>query len=378
VRGSYGTTGNQGIGDFASRTLASSAPYNGVAGLAPTQFGNPNLKWEQTRESDLGLDVSLFGDRITLIADTYVRNTSNLLVQQPVPATSGYTTVWSNIGNLRNSGFDMGIRTVNWRSRNNRFSWSSDLNVTWNQNKVTDLYRTPGDTTTPRVTFTTSSRITSVAAVGQPLGTFYLFKFLRVDPANGNAVYATFDGKESFNPSSTTDLMYVGNPQPKYYGGFTNAFEFGGLELRGFLQFSRGGQVLNMMRIFMDDGGNSSDNKVASVLNRWRKPGDVTDVPRMGTTSGARLMSSRFVEDGSFVRFNELTLGYRLPQRIAQKVSFDNARLFVSGRNLKTWTNYTGYNPDVNTNASSNVVMGVDYYAYPLARTFTFGLNAGW
>jgi TonB-linked SusC/RagA family outer membrane protein len=378
LRGSYGMTGNQGIGDFASRTLASSAPYNGAAGLAPTQFGNPNLQWEQTTEGDLGIDLTLFSGRISLIADTYMRNTSNLLVQQPVPATSGYTTVWSNIGSLRNSGFDMGLQTINWQSRNNRFKWTTDLNVTWNKNEVTDLYRTAQDTTTPRVTFTTSSRITSVAAVGQPLGTFYLFKFLRVDPATGNAIYATYDGKESTAPSSTTDLMYVGNPQPKYYGGITNTFELAGFDVRAFLQFNRGAQVLNMMRIFMDDGGNSSDNKVAGVMARWRKPGDVTDMPRMGSTSGARLMSSRFVEDGSFVRFNELTLGYRLPQRFARKVSFDNARFFVAGRNLKTWTNYSGYNPDVNTNSSSNVVMGVDYYAYPLARTFTFGINAGW
>ena len=172
--------------------------------------------------------------------------------------------------------------------------------------------------------------------------------------------------------------MYVGSPQPKYYGGFTNTLSLGGFDLRGFLQFSQGGKVLNQMRIFMDDGGNSLDNKTSLVLARWRKPGDVTDVPRMGTTSGARLASSRFVEDGSFVRLGEITLGYRLPAALAHRAGLDNARLFASGRNLKTWTNYSGYNPDVNSTASSNVVMGVDYYAYPLARTFTLGLTAGW
>ncbi|HEY9225528.1 MAG TPA: TonB-dependent receptor [Gemmatimonadaceae bacterium] len=282
VRGSVGTTGNQGIGDFASRTLASSAPYNGQAGLAGSQFGNPDLKWEQTREADLGADLTVLNGRVGLIIDGYVRNTTNLLVQRPVPATSGYTTVWSNVGALRNKGVDLALHTINYTARGGRFGWNSDFNITFNRNEVTDLYRSPGDTTTPRVTFTTSSRITSVAAVGQPLGTFYLFKFLRVDPQTGNALYATYDGKESLAPSSTTDLMYVGNPQPKYYGGFTNVFDLGAFELRGFLQFSQGGQVLNLMRIFADDGGNSSDNKVANVLKRWRKPGDVTDVPRWG------------------------------------------------------------------------------------------------
>lgn len=377
-RGSYGITGNQGIGDFASRTLASAAPYNGQAGLAGSQFGNPDLKWEQTREADIGADITVLDGRVGLIIDGYVRNTSNLLVQRPVPATSGYTTVWSNVGSLQNKGVDMSLHTVNYQGRGGKFNWTSDFNITFNTNKVTDLYRANGDTTTPRVTFTTSSRVTSVAAIGQPLGTFYLFKFLRVDPETGNALYATYDGKESLAPSSTTDLMYVGNPMPKYYGGFTNMFEAGPFELRGFFQFSQGSQVLNMMRIFADDGGNSSDNKVANVLGRWRKPGDITNVPRMGTTSGARLFSDRFIEDGSFVRFNELTFAYRVPSRFAQRAKFNNARVFVSGRNLKTWTKYTGYNPDVNSTASSNVVMGVDYYAYPLARTFTFGVNAGW
>jgi hypothetical protein len=135
------------------------------------------------------------------------------------------------------------------------------------------------------------------------------------------------------------------------------------------------------MRIFMDDGGYSYDNKSTVILNRWQKPGDITDVPRMSYdgTSGARMMSSRMIEDGSFVRLGEVTLGYRLPSRVAQSAHLSDARLFVSGRNLKTWTKYMGYNPDVNSAGSlSNVVMGVDYYAYPLARTFSVGITGGW
>jgi hypothetical protein len=137
--------------------------------------------------------------------------------------------------------------------------------------------------------------------------------------------------------------------------------------------------VLNMIRIFADDGGATTDNKTTHVLRRWQKPGDVTDQPRMGRNSGARFMSSRMIEDGSFVRLNELTLGWRVPARLARVARAEHARLFVSGRNLQTWTDYTGYNPDVNSNGSTaNVVMGVDYYAYPLARTVTFGVSAGW
>jgi hypothetical protein len=175
--------------------------------------------------------------------------------------------------------------------------------------------------------------------------------------------------------------MFVGNPQPNYYGGFTNTFTFRNFDLRGFLQFSQGNKVFNMMRIFTDDGGCTWDNLSTIALTRWQKPGDITDEPRMSydCTSGADVISSRFIEDGSFVRLGEVTLGYKLPDRLASAARMTNARLYVSGRNLHTWTDYSGYNPDVNSaGIGSNVVMGVDYYAYPLARTFTLGVSASW
>ena len=372
LRASYGVTGNQGIGDFASRSLASGTPYSGDAGVAPTQLGNPALKWETTQELDLGADIAVLDGRASLIVDWYNRNTDDLLVRRPIPATSGYTSIWSNIGSIRNRGVDLGLHTVNLDGGPRGLGWTSDLNVTWNKNVVTALYGGQ------LATFNVSSRITSVAAVGQPIGEFYLYKFLRVDPATGNAVFANADGTETDAP---TDRMFVGSPQPKYYGGFTNTFTFRNFDLRGFLQFSEGNKVFNMMRIFTDDGGCTWDNESTIALTRWQKPGDITNEPRMSydCTSGADVISSRFIEDGSFVRLGEVTLGYKLPDRLAAAAKMDNARIYLSGRNLHTWTKYTGYNPDVNSaGITSNVVMGVDYYAYPLARTFTLGISAGW
>jgi TonB-linked SusC/RagA family outer membrane protein len=375
LRGSYGVTGNQGIGDFASLGLASGTPYSGAAGVSSTQLANPDLKWETTKETDLGADLSVLGGRADVIVDWYNRNTSDLLVQRPIPSTSGYTSIWSNIGSIRNRGIDLGLHTVNLDSPSGRgLGWTSDLNVTWNHNEVTDLYGGQN------ATFTVSSRITSVVAVGQPIGEFYMYRFLRVDPQTGNAVFQAADGSETLSPTSA-DLMFAGNPQPKYYGGFTNTFTFRNFDLRGFLQFSQGNKVFNMMRIFTDDGACTYDNKSTLALTRWQKPGDITNEPRMSydCVSGADLMSSRMVEDGSFVRLGEVTLSYRLPDRLTAMTRMDNAKIFVSGRNLHTWTNYSGYNPDVNSaGISSNVVMGVDYYAYPLARSFTIGVNAGW
>jgi hypothetical protein len=216
--------------------------------------------------------------------------------------------------------------------------------------------------------------------VGKPLGEFYLYKFLRVDPATGNAVYASANGGETLKPTSS-DLTYVGNPQPNYYGGFTNTLSIRNFDLRGFLQFSEGNKVFDMIRIFTDDGGATTNSKNVHELTAWQKPGDITDEPRYSATgaSGANVISSRFVEDGSFVRLGDVTLGYKLPAGVGARVHLANARLYVSGRNLKTWTRYSGYNPDVNSaGAGSNVVMGVDYYAYPLARTYSVGITATW
>jgi len=175
--------------------------------------------------------------------------------------------------------------------------------------------------------------------------------------------------------------MIVGNPHPNYFGGFTNTFTLKDFELNTFLQFSQGNDVFNMMRIFADDGACTYDNKFADVMRRWQKPGDITDVPRMSydCASGADAISSRFIEDGSYLRIGEITLGWRIPANIAAKARLDNARLYVSGRNLHTFTKYSGYNPDVNSAGSDeNVVIGTDYYAYPLPRTFTLGISAGW
>jgi hypothetical protein len=205
-----------------------------------------------------------------------------------------------------------------------------------------------------------------------------MYKFDGVDPATGDAIIRDLDGD---GKTTTADQMIVGNPHPKFFGGLTNTFTFKAVELRSFLQFSKGNDVFNMMRIFTDDGGCSYDNKSTVIMDRWQKPGDITNTPRMSydCVSGANLISSRFIEDGSYLRIGEVTLSYRLPASVASRLGMDNAKVSVSGRNLHTFTKYTGYNPDVNSAGSdANVVSGTDYYAYPLPRTLTFGISGGW
>jgi TonB-linked SusC/RagA family outer membrane protein len=373
LRASYGVTGNQGIGDFASLSLAQAAPYTTSPGVAQSSIGNPDLKWETTRAFDGGVDLGLLDNRVSIIADYYSRRTTDLLVRRPIPAFTGFTTTWGNIGDIKNAGVDLSINTENVRQRDGRgFGWTSSLNLTFNRNRVVSTYNGQ-----PIITGI-NGRQTTIVAPGQPLGEFYMLKFEGVDPQTGDAIYKDVDGDGDITSS---DKTFVGSPHPKYYGGFSNEFTFGALSLRGFFTFSQGNKIFNMMRIFTDDGACTWDNKTTNVLARWQKPGDITDMPRMSydCTAGADEISSRYIENGSYVRLSELTLGYTLPQTWANRAYLSNARVFVSGHNLKVWTKYMGYDPDVNSAGSDeNIIIGTDYYAYPQPRTITIGINAGW
>jgi TonB-linked SusC/RagA family outer membrane protein len=372
LRASYGETGNQGIGDFAARGLVSGAPYSGAPGTAPVSIGNPNLRWESTREFDGGMDLLLFDGRIGVTADYYVRKTSDLLVQRPIAMTSGQSSVWDNVGNVENKGIDLGITTQNFRpSSEDGFAWTTTLNLTHNDNKVTALYDGQGFTTG------INGRETSRVQVGQPIGSFYMYKFDGVDPETGDAIFRDLNNDGDI---TSDDQMIVGNPEPDFFGGLTNEFSMKGFTLRTFLQFSSGNDIFNMMRLFTDDGGCTWDNLTTSTLARWQKPGDVTDVPRMSydCSSGADVISSRYVEDGSFLRIGEITLSYRLPEKLLSGLGMTDGQIFVSGHNLHTFTDYTGYNPDVNSaGAGANIITGTDYFAYPLARTFSIGIRGG-
>ena len=370
LRASYGATGNQAISNYASLGTFTSATYGTTAGIAPGNFANPDLKWESTQELDAGFDWLPFGGRLSIVGDYYHKVTSNLLVDRPIPATSGYTTYFSNVGNVLNQGFELGITSTNIvPSSKDGFEWQTDFNISTNHNEVTKLFENQpfGDDA--------NFRPISHVAVGQPIGEFYVLHFTGVDPQTGDAVYEDVDGDGSI---TSADRVNSGSPQPKYWGGLGNTFSWKGFELHGFLEFSEGAKVFNLMRIFADDGGCAWDNKFTYALNAWRKPGDITDEPRASydCVSGADEISSRFIEDGSYIRIQDVTLSWRLPEKLT---SMPNARLYISGHNLYTFTNYTGYDPDVNSNGSdSNIALGTDYYAYPRARTITIGVSGSW
>jgi TonB-linked SusC/RagA family outer membrane protein len=369
LRWSYGVTGNQDLNDnFAPLSRFGRAAYGDIPGFARSSFGNVALKWEQTKEYDVGFDLGVFDGRVTIIGDWYKKKTDNLLLNRPISSTSGLSTVTQNIGRIENKGYELTISAAALRPAMARaLHWTADFNISWNRNKVLRLFN--------HEPFSVGLYSTSRVQEGRALSEFYTLRYLGVDTLTGDAI---FDDINNDGTIDAADRVFVGSPHPKYWGGFTNTLTWKGFDLRSFVQLTQGHTIFNAISVFARDGGYYYDNKFRSQLNHWRQPGDKVNEPRpsFDGTSGADLISSRYFEDGSYVRLQELTLGYQLPAKLAVRLHLSEPRFYVSGRNLHTWTKYTGYSPDVNSNgSSSNTALATEFYAYPLARTIMVGIS---
>jgi TonB-linked SusC/RagA family outer membrane protein len=370
LRASWGETGNQEISNYPYQGLFGSANYGGRPGLDQSNLENLRLKWETTTEWNAGFEAGLVDDRVVLGFDLYNKTTSDLLLDRPITTTSGFSSVFANVGEMVNDGWELSLTLQNYQSEDpGGLQWTTAFNISHNENEVTELFNDQP--------FNSGERSINRVEVGQAIGVFHAYRFEGVDPATGSAIYFDADGNDTIN---ALDRVIVGSPHPDYFGGLTNRLAYGPLDLNVFLSFSRGAEIFNAMRIFADDGGASPDNKFDNVMDRWQQPGDITDEPRASLDGdfGADEISSRYIEDGSYVRVQEITLGYRIPDSIGGRVGFDAARLYVSVHNLHTFTDYSGYSPDVNSNgASASTSLGTDFYAYPLPRTITIGISAG-
>lgn len=364
VRASYGLLGNDNITAFQYAELYGTASYDGKPAIYPNNIPNPDLKWESTTQLDIGIDVGLFDDRLTLTADYYDKQTKDLLLSRPLQGSSGFTSIVENIGEMENKGVELTLGTQNMLGP---VRWTSQLNLSANRNKVLKLYNgQPIDDL---------GRGGNRVAEGEPLGIFYSFKSLGVDPSTGDIVFAdtNFDGE-----ITTDDRTKVGDPNPDFIGGFTNNFAYKGFDLGVFLQFSYGNDVFNGSRLYLESlqGG---DNQIAAITRRWTQPGDITDIPQ--ATSDAvkatenKRVSSRFIEDGSYLRIKNVTLGYNFDKALANKIRLSSLRVYVSAQNLFTFTDYTGLDPEVNYSGNGTQVIGTDFFTFPQARAFTFGVN---
>ncbi len=274
-RASIGLAGNQsGIGFYAARGLwASGANYLDQPGIAPSQLRNANLTWETTRQTDIGTEFSILNNRLSVSADYYYKYTYDLLLNVPVPGRTGYNVLLQNFGAISNRGFEVAVRSTNINGKN--FTWTTEFNISKNTNRIEKL--------ASDILQGASGRNISILRQGYPVNSFFLYKQLYVDPQTGNAVY---DDRNKDNNITTADRQIVGDALPRYTGGLTNNIGFGGFDFGFFFYFQQGNKIMNMNDFFMVHGGTQNNiGFLPRQLERWQKPGDITDIPRMTTTS---------------------------------------------------------------------------------------------
>ncbi|GAB3552777.1 SusC/RagA family TonB-linked outer membrane protein [Spirosoma fluminis] len=370
LRASYGFTGNERIGDFLFLGTWASTTYSGSTGVGPAALANPGLQWERTREANIGFDASFYNGRISLTVDAYDNVTDNLLFAQPIPQTTGFASLQGNIGKISNRGLEFTISTVNV---DGPVRWNTDLNLSRNINKVVELASTE-----PIFRGYAGNGVsnTNVILVGQPLGTFWGLKFLGVDPATGDAIYEDKNGDGRITPD---DAQVIGNAQPKLFGGLTNKVSWKGIDLSAFVQFSYGNSTLNFSNTtLLNSGADLQNNQSRKALQRWRKEGDITSVPRyVYQNTYNNYLSSRFLEDGSYVRLKNVTLGYNLPKKLVSRYKIGNVRVYASATNLFTYTRYSGPDPEVSTLDGSTAAQGIDLFTFPQIKTVLAGLTIG-
>jgi TonB-linked SusC/RagA family outer membrane protein len=370
LRGSYGLTGNAEIGNFPWQGLYSGdGGYAGIPGQRPSQLENPDLHWEQTAQADIGIEFGFLNSRISGQIDYYNKKTSDLLLQVNLPAHVGAArTQTQNVGELENTGFEFVLNTENLVGE---LKWNTSFNIARNKNEITNIKDQ-----------VIEGSFLSRAVEGEPIGIFFGPKYAGVDPANGDALYYVKnpDGSLSTtNDYNSATFMKIGDPNPEIIWGLTNNLSYKGIDLTFLFMGVHGNDVYNGGGKFMSANGDFFDNQTRDQLDRWQNPGDITDVPqaRLFGANGTG-ESSRYISDGSYVRLKTLTLGYTLPQSIISKASLTKVRVYVSGQNLLTFTDYKMWDPEVNSDSfESNVTQGTDFYSAPQPKTITFGINIG-
>jgi len=370
IRASYGLTGNQGISPFSTLPVLGSGGtviMNGVptASLQQSSLSNPSIKWETTRQFDLGVDVSLFQGRLSAVLDFYYKRTKDLLLNVEVPYFTGFSSQLQNIGEVQNTGVDLSINSVNINNKD--FKWTTSLTISHYQNEVLDLGGKP-DIIVSRLNI--SSSISSKLIVGEPVGTFWGYVFEGIDPATGDAIWKDVNDDGIVDVEDNT---IIGSANPKFYGGIQNDFSYKNFDLSFFLQGTYGNDVYYL------DGNQINGvelNSYAHLRDKIWTPENPNDALLAGFNSNSMIESSSFmVLNGSFLKLKTLQLGYTLPSGILSgfkqfRVTFTSSNLFL----LKD-KDYLGFDPDVNHYGKSDVKRGFDALGYPQNRSFIFGLD---
>ena len=422
LRFGWGATGNQNVENWAYMAMLSSKTTPWGVGVLTGNTPNPELKWETTYSTNIGLDLSLFQNRIEFIADVYYKKTKDLLLQLPLPSYLGSagagsaSNPWANVGSLENKGIELTLNTVNIDKKG--FQWRSNFVFSLNRNKVLEL-----DTESASIEKTYSvgseNSVVTRTVVGQPIGQFWGYKVIgRFDKAEdfyykdkeGNVKPVALPAGSSIEEGKTwigdyifadlnndgvidnNDCTFIGNPEPKFTYGIGNTFSWKGFDLTIFLSGSYGNDVLNYNRRYIENPRvNSNLLKSAAnyaVLERINPDGPddfrnlrvantSTTLPRISasTTNANNRVSDLYIEDGSYLRIQNISLGYTLPKKWVNKLNLQNVKVYANLQNVYTWTNYSGYDPEVGCMYGDALMNGLDYGRYPSPRIYTFGLN---
>ena len=366
LRASYGTSGNK-TSDYLYGYQAfyeGGANYNGESGFRHSQLANPDLSWEKSKNFNVGLDFAVLNSRLHGSIDYYIKNSDELLLEKPLAGSTGLDIIMSNLGGMRNSGIEVDLHSLNIQAGD--FNWGTDFNISFNRNKLTklELQKVYYDAKTADVVNDYVVR----NEPGRALGGFYGYISDGVDPETGELMYRDLnnDGK-----ISSSDRTYIGDPNPDFTYGMTNTFSWKGFNLSIFIQGSYGNDIYNASRI-ETEGMYDGKNQSARVLNRWKIPGQITDVPK---ANFKLLNSTYFVEDGSYLRLKDVSLSYNVKGKLLKKWGITRLQPYFTATNLLTWTNYSGMDPEVNQWGNSGTVQGIDWGTYPHCRSYVFGIN---
>ncbi|MFI2743509.1 SusC/RagA family TonB-linked outer membrane protein [Zhouia sp. PK063] len=392
LRASYGLSGNFNIGNYTYVATVGSSDYvlgdSRVSGRAINSLGKPNLTWEESKQLDIGIEGSVFNNRLSFNIDYYRRNTNNMLIDTQIPSSSGYSSATINGGDVLNKGLEIALNSVNF---NGDFKWTTGFNIAFNRNKVLSL---EGDSDYILSGRSGEGNPTHITKVGAPVGQFYGYVVEGVymneedfenSPKHSSSVLGSIKYKDVNGDGvieAVNDFDVIGSPYPNFTFGITNTFNYKNFDLSLIIDGQQGGELLVGANQFLDniDG---IFNVTTKVLNRWRSPENPGD-GKTPTTNGGRVIyrdvNSSWVEDASFLRMRNITLGYNMTSLFSKNSFITNARIYTSITNAFTLTSYSRGNPQVASSSNRGggslaLAPGLDFTSYPLARTYTLGLN---
>ena len=366
LRGSYGLTGNAEIGNYRSFGTYYTTQYNGESGIGVGNIANPNLGWEKTAQTDIGVDYGFLEGRISGGFDYYYKNTTEMLLDVNVPQTSGSSTVIQNVGKMKNSGVEFFIDA---RILTGDFTWTTNFNIGHNTNEIIDINGQ---------ILAGENFGNNFAVEGKPIGSWRLVEYAGVDAATGQPLFINQEtGEATTEYNFDRDAIVTGNPYPDFYGGINNSFSFKNFDLSVLFTFSSGQDVYRDDGKFFQGGNIGSNwNQMQLIENSWQESGDKTDEPQLlWDGAGSTYNTTHYLNDASYIRLKTLSFGYSLPKSFAQRLKIDNARIYINGQNLLTFTDYPGWDPEVNRDGSGNITQGVTYLSPPQIKTLTFGLT---